>query len=192
MRLLVAQYFQWGDILVWDNLLPDPDSVPSESSMFTSQCFILNHFNTHTDWNTNTRRTFGQMLSDVTRQSADDGMNAQMQKASTLTKVSNNSLEQNQSTSLNVVMKISISDRPGNWLPVRGWPCSAGCRCSRRAEWGTVQRIVQGCWNTEKASCRAAEELWACTRTGSSSASTKKNTAIICNKKKAKLKFTFG
>ena len=54
------------------------------------------------------------MLSDVTRQSADDGMNAQMQKASTLTKVSNNSLEQNQSTSLNVVMKISISDRPGN------------------------------------------------------------------------------
>jgi len=54
------------------------------------------------------------MSRDVTRQSADDGMNAQMQKASTLTKVSNNSLEQNQSNCLNVVMKIRKSDRPEN------------------------------------------------------------------------------
>jgi len=172
MRLLVAQYFQRGAILVWEDLLADPDSVWSESSMFKTQCFILNHFNTPTDWNTSTARTFGHMSSDVNRQSADDGMKAQMQKA--LTKVSNNSLEQNQSNCLNVVMKISKSARPGNWLPVRGWPCSAGCRCSRRVEWGTVQRIVQGCWNTERANCTAAEELWACSRTGSSSASTTK------------------
>jgi hypothetical protein len=112
--------------------------------------------------------------SDVTQHTADDGMYVQKQKASTLIKFSYNSLVQNQSNCLIVAMQVSKLDRPGNWLPVRGWPCSAGCRCSRRAEWGIVERTAQSCWNTETASCTAAEELWACTRTGSSSASTTK------------------